>query len=135
MKITRFIKISVLSIVLFFVSYSVLSLVLYNRLLKNKEAESISFYETDPVLLVVKYTAPKMCFGSGHKKMYLFARNHLLLGSCTFGEFPMEIKCINTKEKSISIVIKDFHYDSNKVYIESWIQKNKKIGGYKIIYE
>ncbi len=47
----------------------------------------------------------------------------------------MEIKSINTKEKSISIVIKDLHYDSNKVYIESWIQKNKKIGGYKIIYE
>lgn len=135
MKITWFIKISVLGIVLFFVSYSVLSLVLYNRLLKNKETESISFYETDCVLLVVNYTAPKMSFGSGHKKMYLFARNHLLLGTCTFGEFPMEIKSINTKEKSISIVIKNLHYDSNKVYIDSWIQKNKKIWGYKIIYE
>ena len=76
-----------------------------------------------------------MSFGSGHKKVYLFSRYHLLLGICTFGEFPMEVKSVNTKDKIIVLKIKEFFHHPDNDYIESWTKKNKRIGTCTIKYE
>ena len=107
----------------------------YNRLTKNTKQEDIIVYETEQISLFITYEPPKMSFGSGHKKMYLFSSYHLLLGICTFGEFPMEVKSVNTKDKIIVLKIKEFFHHPDNDYIESWTKKNKRIGSYPIMYE
>lgn len=109
----------------------------YNKLMNSTKEEDAFVYETDKSSLFITYESPIMSFGSGHKKMYLFSSHHLLLGICTFGEFPIRVKEVNENSRIIDLEIMETKipsYSQNIDYVESWIQKNKNIGPYKISY-
>lgn len=134
MKTRRIIEILVVILFLLLLYY-LWGYIQYNKLTNNTKQEDLIAYETEQISLFIIYELPKMSFGSGHKKMYLFSEHHILLGICTFGEFPMELKSVDTKDKIIVLKIKKLFHTPNNGYIESWTKKNKRIGAYTIIYE
>ena len=117
------------------VLYCLYSNIQYERLIRNKAQEENCVYESNGISLFVISKDPIMSFGSGNKKMYLFSKNHFLIGECTFGEFPLRIEAIDVSKRIIFVTIKSSYDGSNKDYIESWVQKNKTIGKYIILYE
>lgn len=134
MKVKRIIEILLVTLFLLLLYY-LWGYCQYKKLTNSAKQEDLIVYETKQVSLFITYESPKMSFGSGHKKMYLFSSYHLLLGICTFGEFPMEVKSVNTKDKIIVLKIKEFFHHPDNDYIESWTKKNKRIGTYTIKYE
>lgn len=134
MKVKRIIEILLVTLFLLLLYY-LWGYCQYKKLTNSAKQEDFIVYETKQVSLFITYEPPKMSFGSGHKKMYLFSSYHLLLGICTFGEFPMEVKSVNTKDKIIVLKIKEFFHHPDNDYIESWTKKNKRIGTYTIKYE
>lgn len=134
MKVKRIIEILLVALFLLLLYY-LWGYCQYKKLTNSTKQEDLIVYETKQVSLFITYEPPKMSFGSGHKKMYLFSSYHLLLGFCTFGEFPMEVKSVNTKDKIIVLKIKEFFHHPDNDYIESWTKKNKRIGTYTIKYE
>ena len=130
--------VAIFAVILFlFVLYYLWGYIQYNKLMNSAKEEDVFVYETDKSSLFITYESPIMSFGSGHKKMYLFSSHHLLLGIRTFGEFPIRVKEVNDNSRIIDLEIietKNPFYSQNNDYVESWIQKNKKIGPYKISY-
>lgn len=129
-KLVSFLAVAVIFIGLYYVN----GYIQYNKLRKNEPEEEVIAYESSQISLFIAYKPPKMSFGSGHKKMYLFSAKHILLDVCTFGEIPIGIKNVDINNHNVILTVKKTsNLDSE--YIESWIRKNKKIGTYKILYE
>jgi len=122
------ISISTLFLIIFLLYYFI-GIFHYKKLTQNND---VSFYALENNELIIEYKLPIMSFGSGHKYIYLFSKNHFLIDKCRFGEFPINVNYVDEKNRIICFKIADFE---NQVYIQSWLSKNKKIGSYKILYE
>ena len=100
-----------------------------NNLSMESNENTFEKIEKDGVRIFLVYKEPRYSFGSGHKYLYVFSKNKLLLGMCKFGEFPLTIKELS--KNKIFLKVNNF---SNIDYVVSWEKKNKKIWKYEIVY-
>lgn len=72
-------------------------------------------------------------FTSGHKVVSLYDKNGKIIDELVYGEHPLILESI--RDNKLQVLIPITFYEKNDIeYINSWIEKNKKIGEYSIEY-
>lgn len=112
--------------------YILTSNIIYSNINSNKNNSNEYTYERiekDGLIFLLIYKDSSFSFGSGHKYLYIFSKNKILLGRCKFGELPLTIKEITEDKLFI-----DINSSSNIDYQNIWKKRNKRIWKYKIVY-
>lgn len=116
-------------IIILYISASKLLFTKIDKFSHDSKENTFEKIEKNDEIFFLIYETPKYSFGSGHKKLYIFSRKKMFLGMCKYGEFPMTITKITKNE-----IYLDITSIQNIDYAKIWINKNRKIWKYKIIY-
>lgn len=86
--------------------------------------------------IAIFFKESSMSFGSGNKVMKLYSRDSLSVNECFYGSHPLEITDWNDSSLIIKCSVSTGHGDKayRKWYLDNSVDKNDKIGNFKIIY-
>jgi hypothetical protein len=99
-----------------------------------KESDFIAYSKDSAYYIVLIYRESEMAFGSGHNILGLYTKSNNIVDECIFGAFPIYFD--SWKENTIAFKTKLNNMDSYNIgYINSWIERNKKIKNFNIQFE
>ena len=100
------------------------------------ELEQVYMNPKSKDFVAIFFNESSMSFGSGNKIMKLYSKDSMSIAECFYGAHPLEI--INWLDSTIKIecAVYSAHGDSKyrEWYLDQSVNKNGKIGQYKIDY-